>query len=130
MESVRGLMPASERWSSLKRRGAWARSRSIRRVHFPDTIWAVARTGHVTPAASGALLDPMIVADATRDAPNPGVGRDDGQWPTRAPAANVGRARVSGPAIARAQPAPPPRDPAPARPRAPRVGGRRRSGPA
>src|SRR5262245_15061131 len=92
MESVLGLMPASERSSSLKRRGPSARSRSITRVHLPGTIWAVARTGHVTPAASGALLDPMIVADVTTRGRDPRAGRDACRWSTRPPAANVGRA--------------------------------------
>ena len=47
-ESVRGLMPASERSSSQKRERPSARSRTSRRVHLPQTISAVAQTGQVS----------------------------------------------------------------------------------
>ena len=45
-ESVRGLIPSSERSSSQKRLDPSARSRMMRRVHLPQTISAVRQTGH------------------------------------------------------------------------------------
>src|SRR5947207_15959364 len=47
-ESVRGLMPASDRSSSQNRERRSARSRMINSVHFPHTMSAVAHTGHVS----------------------------------------------------------------------------------
>ena len=44
-ESVRGLIPSSERSSSQKRLEPSARSRMIRRVHLPQTTSAVRQTG-------------------------------------------------------------------------------------
>src|SRR4051812_10868398 len=44
-ESVRGEIPPSERSSSQKRERPSARSRTIRSVHFPQTISAVRQTG-------------------------------------------------------------------------------------
>ena len=46
-ESVRGLIPFSERSSSQKRLRPAARSRMMRIVHLPQTISAVAHTGQV-----------------------------------------------------------------------------------
>ena len=47
-ESVRGLMPVSERSSSQKRERPSARSRMISSVHLPQTISAVRQTGQVS----------------------------------------------------------------------------------
>ena len=47
-DSVRGLIPASERSNSQKRERPSARSRMIRSVHFPHTMSAVAHTGQVS----------------------------------------------------------------------------------
>ena len=47
-ESVRGLIPASERSSSQNRDRPSARSRITSNVHFPHTISAVRQTGHVS----------------------------------------------------------------------------------
>src|SRR3954447_5670630 len=44
-ESVRGLIPSSERSSSQNRLEPSARSRITRRVHFPQTTSAVRQTG-------------------------------------------------------------------------------------
>src|SRR5690606_31556207 len=44
-DSVRGLIPSSERSSSQKRWLPAARSRISRSVHFPQTISAVRQTG-------------------------------------------------------------------------------------
>src|SRR2546421_2373315 len=50
-DSVRGLMPASERSSSQNRDLPSARSLTSSRVHFPHTISAVMHTGHVSSTA-------------------------------------------------------------------------------
>ena len=59
-ESVRGLMPASERSSSQKRLRPSARSRMTRIVHLPQMMSAVAQTGQLvighTNAESSARL--------------------------------------------------------------------------
>src|SRR3989442_6122872 len=47
-ESVRGLMPASDRSSSQNRERPSARSRMINSVHLPHTMSDVAHTGHVS----------------------------------------------------------------------------------
>jgi hypothetical protein len=49
-DSVRGLIPLSERSSSQKRLRPSARSRITRIVHFPQMISAVAQTGQVGSA--------------------------------------------------------------------------------
>src|SRR3954454_4711370 len=55
-ESVRGLMPASERSSSQKRDRPSERSRTSSRVHLPQTTSAVRQTGHVgSPATPNTL---------------------------------------------------------------------------
>src|ERR1700744_4508349 len=53
-DRVRGLIPSSERSSSQKRAFPSARSRTIRRVHLPQTTSAVRQTGH------SALLTALI----------------------------------------------------------------------
>src|SRR6185312_16888621 len=45
-DSVRGLIPSSERSSSQNRRFPSARSRITRSVHLPQTTSAVLQTGH------------------------------------------------------------------------------------
>src|ERR1700733_3886117 len=60
-DSVRGLMPASERSSSQKRERPSARSRTRSRVHFPHTISAVLHTGHVSSTAISSLTLPTEV---------------------------------------------------------------------
>src|SRR6185312_3866895 len=47
-ESVRGLMPASERSSSQKREQPSASSRTSSSVHFPQTMSAVRQTGQLS----------------------------------------------------------------------------------
>ena len=54
-ESVRGLMPASERSSSQKRLRPSARSRITRIVHLPQMMSAVAQTGQVGSAILASL---------------------------------------------------------------------------
>src|SRR5436853_3283858 len=49
-DSVRGLIPSSERSSSQKRQHPSARSRISRMVHFPERMSAVAVTGHAALA--------------------------------------------------------------------------------
>src|SRR5271155_3837330 len=61
-DSVRGLMPASERSSSQKRDVPSARSRTSSRVHFPHTISAVLHTGHVSSTAISTDTLPTEVA--------------------------------------------------------------------
>ena len=50
-DSVRGLIPASERSSSQKRERPSARSRTSSSVHLPHTISAVMHTGQVSSTA-------------------------------------------------------------------------------
>ena len=47
-DSVRGLIPCSERSSSQNRERPSARSRITSSVHLPQTISAVRQTGHVS----------------------------------------------------------------------------------
>src|SRR3954451_8699844 len=54
-DSVRGLMPASERSSSQKRERPSARSRITSRVHLPQTMSAVRQTGQLSPEAAMGL---------------------------------------------------------------------------
>src|SRR3954462_12623121 len=54
-ESVRGLMPASERSSSEKREQPSARSRTSSRVHLPQMISAVRQTGQVSSTGTPLL---------------------------------------------------------------------------
>src|SRR3954454_20005613 len=49
-ESVRGLMPCSERSSSQNRERPSARSRTSSSVHLPQTMSAVRQTGQVASA--------------------------------------------------------------------------------
>src|SRR3954467_1897640 len=54
-ESVRGLMPASERSSSEKREQPSARSRTSSSVHLPQMISAVRQTGQVSSTGTPTL---------------------------------------------------------------------------
>src|SRR3954451_8624854 len=54
-ESVRGLMPASERSSSEKRERPSARSRTSSSVHLPQMISAVRQTGQVSSMGTPSL---------------------------------------------------------------------------
>src|SRR6202167_5852199 len=54
-ESVRGLIPASERSSSQKRERPSERSRTSNSVHLPHTTSAVRHTGHVSSTAISLL---------------------------------------------------------------------------
>src|SRR2546421_8723368 len=63
-DSVRGLIPVSERSSSQKRDVPAARSRTSRSVHFPHTTSAVRHTGHVPSTAISAFTLPTEVLAA------------------------------------------------------------------
>jgi hypothetical protein len=66
-DSVRGLIPASERSSSQKREQPSARSRTSSSVHLPHTISAVMQTGHVSSTAiSTFTLPPEVTAPRRR----------------------------------------------------------------
>src|SRR3954452_20467600 len=54
-ESVRGLMPASERSSSQNRERPSARSRITSRVHLPQTTSAVRQTGQLSSGEAMSL---------------------------------------------------------------------------
>src|SRR4051795_11936634 len=54
-DSVRGLMPASDRSSSQKRERPSARSRITRRVHLPQTTSAVRHTGQLSSGEAMSL---------------------------------------------------------------------------
>ena len=60
-ESVRGLIPASDRSSSQKRLRPSARSRITRIVHLPQMMSAVAQTGQV-----GSLTLAILQQDFTK----------------------------------------------------------------
>src|SRR4051812_42888206 len=62
-DSVRGLMPSSERSSSQKRQQPSARSRISRIVHLPERMSAVAVTGQAALAiTSKSIVSALIVA--------------------------------------------------------------------
>src|ERR1700704_2793498 len=61
-DSVRGLIPASERSSSQKRERPSASSRTSSNVHLPHTISAVRPTGHVSSTAISLFTLPTEVA--------------------------------------------------------------------
>src|SRR3954468_20837853 len=56
-DSVRGLMPASERSSSQNRERPSARSRITRSVHLPQTTSAVRQTGQLSSEEAISLPD-------------------------------------------------------------------------
>src|SRR6478672_739434 len=61
-ESVRGLMPASERSSSENREQPSARSRTSSSVHLPQMISAVRQTGHVSSTGTPTLYQVKLWA--------------------------------------------------------------------
>jgi hypothetical protein len=61
-DSVRGLMPSSERSSSQKRQQPSARSRISRIVHLPERMSAVAVTGQLVRIASISVVTALLIA--------------------------------------------------------------------
>src|SRR5207245_3995168 len=91
-DSVRGLIPASERSSSQKREQPSARSRTSRSVHFPHTMSAVRHTGHVPLEAISAFTLPTEVAGLA-DGRGRASGRRSRPWrvlAVRAPLLGLG----------------------------------------
>src|SRR6478752_4839982 len=64
-ESVLGLMPTSERSSSLKRLVPVVRSRMMSNVHLPLTMLAVRATGHTSESLSSQVLAAVAVSSAS-----------------------------------------------------------------
>src|SRR6185437_9277520 len=64
-ESVLGLMPTSERSSSLTRLVPVVRSRMISNVYFPLTMLAVRATGHTSESSSSQVLAAVAVSSAS-----------------------------------------------------------------
>src|SRR5690242_470387 len=64
-ESVLGLIPTSERSSSLKRLVPVVRSRMMSNVHLPLTMLAVRATGHTSESLSSQVLAAVAVSSAS-----------------------------------------------------------------
>src|SRR5919198_3596257 len=98
--SVRGLMPAQERSSSVKRRGPSERSCTISTVHFEPTISAAPATEHVGTSWTGSIvrvpteLMPEVYGSAPRikgGAPCSATSRSASRRGSRSPRARSAR---------------------------------------